>query len=299
MNPDNVDVVVYHYPCPDGLASAWVASKYASIHNLSYKYVGIMTNSSQSFTSELTSIIEDKTVLFLDYAPTKGQYDIASKLAKDIYILDHHKTNESQYKNFKNTIFNMELSGVGLAWNFFFPEQTDKMPVYLEMIQERDLFKWKTEGAAEFTTGLYYCAGEELKEYTILMDDLYDNPAKVEQYIEIGRTIEKHKQRQIKKIVNYNKDNIYFYNGYKCGIVSCDYDLASDLGNAMMETENFDFIVLWRYDHLKEIYNLSFRSNQKYNFDVSELAKSLGGGGHKFSAGANLKEHPSIFFSSK
>lgn len=296
MNPSEVDIVVYHYPCPDGLASAWVASKYASIHNLEYKYVGIMTNSSPIFTPELTELMKEKTVLFVDYAPTKGQYQVAKELAKNIYILDHHKTNEAEYSGKINTVFDMNKSGVGLAWSFFFP--TKVMPIHLLMIQERDLWKWNTEFAKEFTNGLYFCAGEELDRYSAIMNEIYDNPSKVQHYINIGIVVEDHKQRKIQKIVKENGNNVYMYKGFKCGIVSCDYDLASDLGSAMMDTNNFDFVVLWRYDQLKEMYILSLRSSNKSNFDVSKLAKTLNGGGHEFSAGGSLKEHPSVYFSS-
>ena len=66
----------------------------------------------------------------------------------------------------------------------------------------------------------------------------------------------------------------------------------------MMDTNNFDFVVLWRYDQLKEIYVLSLRSSNKSNFDVSKLAKTLNGSGHEFSAGGSLKEHPSVYFKS-
>ena len=228
MNPKEVDIVVYHYPCPDGLASAWVASKYAFIHNLEYKYVGIMTNSSPIFTPELTELMKGKTVLFVDYAPTKEQYQIAKELAKNIYILDHHKTNEAEYSGKINTVFDMNKSGVGLAWDFFFP--TEEMPIHLGIIQERDLWTFTTPYAKEFTNGLYFCAGEELHEYSIIMNKIYDDRTLIQKYIDIGVVVEIHKQRKIQKIVKENGNNVYMYKGFKCGIVSCDYDLASDLG---------------------------------------------------------------------
>lgn len=295
MNPKEINIIIYHHPCPDGIASAWVASKYASIHNIQYKYVGIGTNSSSTFTPELTEDIKGKTILFVDYAPTKNQYIIAKELAKKIYILDHHKTNEAEYKDKENTVFDMNKSGVGLAWSFFFPEK--EMPIYLRMVQERDLWKFTLPNAREFTTGLYYSAGEELDNYSLIMEEIYNDPSKIQDYIKIGIVVENNKQEKIKKIVQYNKNNIYKYYQFNCGIVNCDYDLASDLGSAMMSTNNFDFVVLWRYDQLTESYLLSLRSSDKSNFDVSQLAKSLGGGGHFCAAGAIIKEHPSIFFS--
>jgi oligoribonuclease NrnB/cAMP/cGMP phosphodiesterase (DHH superfamily) len=295
MNPKEVEIVIYHYPCPDGLASAWVAKKYSYLNNVKYEYVGIMTNSSPTFTSKLTEQMKGKTILFIDYAPTKGQYLIAKELAKEIYILDHHKTNEAEYKDKENTVFDMNKSGVGLAWDFFFPNQ--EMPVYLQMVQERDLWKFTIPNTREFTNGLYFSAGEDLDNYTLVMDSIYQNPSTMQDYVKIGTAIENNKQEKIKKMVEYNKNNVYTYNGFRCGIINCDYDLASDLGNAMMLTNNFDFVVLWRYDHPKELYILSFRSTEKSNFDVSELAKSLGGGGHFCAAGASIKEHPSVYFS--
>lgn len=296
MNPNKVNVVIYHHPCADGNASAYVANKYATENNLQYKFCGIKTDSSETFTSELTDLIKDQVVLFIDYAPTKGQYEIAKQIVKEMYILDHHVTNEKEYKDKPNTIFDMNLSGVGLAWNFFFPEKP--LPVYLKMIQERDLWKFETSNTKEFTNGLYYCAGEKLSSYCDVMKKIELDESYMNTIIDLGILIEQHKQSKISNIVD-NTKKVYNYNGFKCAIVNCDYDIASDLGSALMNTNNYDFAVLWRYDHTKEIYILSLRSSDKSKFDVSELAKKMGGGGHRNASGCTMTTHPSEYFNTQ
>lgn len=294
INPKDIDVIIYHNPCPDGIASAWVAHKYAKENKLNYVFHGICTNSSQEFTPMLTEIIKNKNILFIDYAPTEGQYKIASKLASSIFILDHHVTNKERYQKNRNALFDMNLSGVGLAWEYFY--YGEKMPVYLEMIQERDLWKWKTEYAQEFTNGLHYCGGDKLIPYCKLMYEIEQKPSKMTNIIAMGTTIEKNKQNKINNIVqNLTKVNIY--NTFKVCIINCtDIELISDLGNAIMKMCICDFVAMWKYNHENETYSISFRSCDTSPADVSKIAKELGGGGHPNASGCTIRANPVTFF---
>jgi oligoribonuclease NrnB/cAMP/cGMP phosphodiesterase (DHH superfamily) len=294
MNPKNIDVIIYHSPCPDGIAAAWVAHKYAKQNKLNYTFQGISTNSSQEFTPELTEIIKGKNILFVDYAPTDGQYKIATELASSIIILDHHITNKEKYETNPNAIFDMNLSGVGLAWEYFYPNE--KLPVYLKMIQERDLWKWKTDKAQEFTNGLHYCGSNKLIPYCELMYEIEKNSSKMNEVITVGTTIEKNKQNKINYITK-NLTKVYNYDNFKVCIINCsEIELVSDLGNAIMKTGLCDFVVLWRYNHEEDKYSISLRSCDSSPADVSKIAKELGGGGHRNASGCCIKENPVIFF---
>ena len=92
----------------------------------------------------------------------------------------------------------------------------------------------------------------------------------------------------LKKIDNY-KD-------HKICIVNCSSDLSSDLGNILSSSDGVDFAVLWRYNHTKEEYYISLRSNNKV--DVSIIANIFNGGGHKNASGFATKINPIILFKS-
>ena len=93
-------------------------------------------------------------------------------------------------------------------------------------------------------------------------------------------------QESLKKIDRYQNYNV-------C-IVNCSSDLTSDLGNILASSDECDFAALWKYNHTKEEYYVSLRSDNKA--DVSLIAKEFGGGGHKNAAGFSTKINPIILF---
>ena len=87
---------------------------------------------------------------------------------------------------------------------------------------------------------------------------------------------------------------INHYQNYNVCIVNCSYELSSNLGNILSSYDSVDFAVLWRYNHTKEEYYVSLRSNDKT--DVSLIATQFGGGGHKNASGFLTKTNPIILF---
>lgn len=292
MNPKDINVICFHSPCQDGTASAWVASKYARENNLTYEFVQM------SHSHEPIFEYEGKNVAFFDIAPKdKLLHNLESK-AKDYYILDHHVTNQERMSKCSKCIFNMNKSGVGLAWEYFYPN--DEMPKFLCMIQDRDLWKFEIPTTKAFCNGFYVHTGltTSLEETFNLYDELYNDSLNsdvlLNNIIDLGNLLEKQKQNKIRKIAKTTCKKTYYYNGLKVAIVNCEPDIGSDMGNFLVSDCDYDFAVCWRYNHVNEEYYISLRSNG--DMDVSQIAKTFGGGGHKNAAGCTIKKHPSLVF---
>lgn len=292
MEPHTIDIVFYHSPCQDGLGAAYVAYKYSKDHNLTYEFIGI-TNNQDGFSNNLN--IKEKNVIFFDIAPNDTQIQQLKDNNTNFYIVDHHKTNESRLKSYSNVIFNMNKSGVGLAWDYFYPNQ--KMPLFLQMIQDRDLWTWTIPGSKEFCNGLftYGRLAETLQESFDLFESIHSDSAKYNEVFTVGSILEKKRLKDIDYMAKTASNKTYIYKGYTVCIVNCDHEYASDLGHTILKNYNYDFVVCWRYNHMNEEYWLSLRADNKV--DVSEICKEYGGGGHKNAAGCNTKIHPSILFS--
>jgi oligoribonuclease NrnB/cAMP/cGMP phosphodiesterase (DHH superfamily) len=189
----------------------------------------------------------------------------------------------------------MEKSGVGLTWEYFFPDEP--IPPHLDMVQDRDLWKFKLPNTQNFVAGLFFESDclENIEQKLTLYDEMLNNPTKVEKIIELGSLLNLHKQIKIKHIVKKISNNKYTFNGYS---VICyntpGIELTSDLGNAL-SSEYCDLAVLWSYDHFSEEYHYSLRSTNKVN--CANLARDmLNGGGHPNAAGGRHKLHPSVLF---
>ena len=81
------DIVVFHYPCQDGLVSAWVANSYHKQNNKSVELYPI-----QHGTPLNINRLKNKKVLFCDYAPADEYLDTLENVCTNIMILDHHIT---------------------------------------------------------------------------------------------------------------------------------------------------------------------------------------------------------------
>ncbi len=301
LDPKLLQIIIFHYPCQDGLASCWIAHNYLSNKNMEHELIPIQNQSyDDEFLNNLYSKIEDKYIGIFDFSFNLEITQKIKSLAKGLIILDHHITNQNMLKELDYAYFDMNLSGTGLAWNYFHPNE--EMPLFLQMIQDRDLWTWKLIFSKDFCDGFLFntSLSSNFQDSFTLFDELYEEPNKINKYIEFGSILKKKKEKTLYGIVKSTKKVYnYIFNDkeYKVQIVNCDHELASDLGSMLSKGENCDFAVLWRYDHNSEKYWLSLRSTDKA--DVSEIAKSFGGGGHKNAAGCTIDEHPSKVFSNK
>ena len=297
-NKELIDLIIFHYPCQDGLSSAWIAHHFLKNKNKEHELMPVQNNSSYSdeFLDNLYKKSKDNYVAIFDFSfNLEITYKLKS-ISKGLIILDHHITNSNNLKDLNYAYFDMDYSGVGLTWKYFY---NDNIPIFLQMIQDRDLWTWKINRSKDFCDGLYnVLAGidgiENCFEY---YDNLLNNEnIETIKYIELGKILRAKKERMINGIVKNNK-KVYNYNfnnnNYKVKMFNCDHEIASDLGNALCKY-NCDFAVLWRYDHITEKYWLSMRANNKV--DVSEICKTFGGGGHKNAAGCCIDKHPIEIF---
>lgn len=287
LNMSNLfDVVVFHYPCQDGLASAWVTYNYHKENNINIELYPI-----QHGTTLDISRLENKKVLFCDYSPSIEMLDKIETVVSSLCILDHHISAQRALENKSYAIFDMNRSGVGITWGYFYP--TTKLPYILECIQDRDLFAWKVENSRDITAAIYLLQStKEQYNFNELFTVLEHSDG--EYLLNLGKIINKSNMMKSENIAELHATRANYYMEYKYCIVNCSSDFASDVGNILTTKYGFDFAVLWNYFHPTEDFRVSLRANNM--IDVSLLAKKFGGGGHKNASGFNTKINPVILF---
>jgi oligoribonuclease NrnB/cAMP/cGMP phosphodiesterase (DHH superfamily) len=299
---DSIDVVIYHDPCMDGFGAAYIAHRYNKDICRTVKLVPRKINSDPLDES----IYSGKNVLMVDIVT--NDYEVIKSKASNLIILDHHKTNQAKLAGKDYAYFDMHKSGIGLAWEFFHGEAL--MPLFLQCLQDRDLWTWKIPESKDFCDGLYnLLTTEEFDTYEqyinhklLTFDDLYDeyfelHKGKFEHYCKMGAILDKIKMSKIRSIVrnaslfkmNFNDQTLKF-----C-IFNAAHDIASDLGSYAVNNTDADFAVIWRYDHDEDEYYYSLRSIDT-KADVSKICEKFGGGGHRNAAGCGSKLHPKELF---
>lgn len=288
MHPEEVEVVIFHHPCTDGAAAAWVAKQFnQKIWLMEWTHEKIDENR----MLEIIENCKDKNVMFVDCAPkTRDQLYQLSYSCKQYLILDHHKSGMELFADGFNPSngevrFDMEKSGCVLAWEFFFPLKP--IPTLLLYIQERDLWKFKLEGSKEFTDYFYAMHNpSNVLEFFRIMNDYTQNEEAFATIMKRGLAVSEFKQQMCQDMASRSLSKMY--KDYKIKVTPCDFLLISDVGNYMCQDDDVDFAVLYQVKEGSSglMAMLSFRSKKT---DVSAIAKEFpGGGGHAASAGCTI-----------
>lgn len=187
-------------------------------------------------------------------------------------VVDHHKTAEEavlEFGKYKgcSVSFNLEKSGAMLTWELF---HNRRCPEILQYVQDRDL--WRFELPVSEEVNLYI---EALPREFEAWDkfDLCDAKA-------AGTVLKAFRAAQINRVVKPSK--LREFCGHVVPVVNCAVNI-SEVGHALLQRHEAAPFSVSYFDSAddKRVYSLRSRGD----FDVSDLAKEHGGGGHPQAAG--------------
>ena len=183
-------------------------------------------------------------------------------------ILDHHKTAEKELLGLDYATFNLEKSGAVLAWEYIYPLWTP--PVILQYVQDRDLWRFALPNSEE--VNLYIASLPQTFEAW----DGFDLEA-----AEIGgRAIKAFRNSQVNRACrNVRWENIA---GHSVPVLNLS-DNISEVGNYLCQKYPQAAFSASYCDRADGQRSYSLRSIG--DFDVSDIAKQFGGGGHRNAAG--------------
>ena len=222
-------------------------------------------------TFDLPPDVTGKNVAILDFSYDNATIKKMSQKAESLIVIDHHKSAMIELHDITNAHFDMGHSGAMLAWHFFHPGK--EPPRFISYIEDRDLWKWELPYSKEFAVS-FDMVPFEFEEYEKFEDDsVFDDTVKRGSYI-LAYT-----KNAVKKICEGATRRQY--KGLDVLVVNSQ-TWISEIGAKL--SPSCDFVAIWYYEHEKRQTKVSLRSFHDA-IDVSEIAKSLGGGGHKKAAG--------------
>lgn len=274
---------IYHGNCADGFGAAW-AVRHALGDKVEF-HPGVYQEPPPSTAG--------RNVLLVDFSYKRHILEAMAEEALSILILDHHKSAAEDLVGFPEppedvpdrfgwlpdngvyATFDMDRSGAGITWDHF---HAAPRPRLIDHIEDRDLWRFNLEGTREIQAAVFsYEYDFEVWDALMLRTDLEE--LRLE-----GKAIERKHHKDIAELLGVVKRRMTI-GGHTVWVANLPYTLTSDAGHLLCEAENAGPFGVCYWD-TPDGRVFSLRSIG--DFDVSEIAKQFGGGGHKNAAGFRM-----------
>ena len=286
---------IYHGGCPDGFTAAWLVRDDAGREPCSF------IPASYTDVPPFWRIQPEDNVIIVDYSyPRELMVELAGK-CNQLVILDHHKTAEADLVGIENEadnitcIFDMNRSGAGLAWSYFGGQDVSK--VLVGYIEDRDLWNWELPRSKEVSA--YIGSLEQTwTTWTSLNIDLVSGPGHPTFEVAVGKggAILRAADKIIASLVkNYRHLVINIEHG-PVHMAPSPYAYGSEVAGLLAVPGSYGVYYVDKTDGRKYgLRSLKDDPEIEGGYDVSVVAKELGGGGHRNAASFFIPWDQSIF----
>jgi len=259
-------IVIYHANCMDGFGAAYAA----------WCNFGDGADYVPAQYGQEPPCVAGKEVYILDFSYPRDVLIHMSEVAKHIKVLDHHKTAQDALQGLDFATFDMERSGCIMAWEFFFGEIPS--PYGLQLIQDRDLWQFKYSDTKAYDAALRGLVPRTFEDW-----DQAVHKENVKSLVTKGQAL----------LIVFNADveslskraHLASLGDVRLIVCNAPPKYASELGNILSKNTGLP-AAIYSFNGATMRFEYSLRSVD--NFDVSELAREYGGGGHKNAAGFSL-----------
>lgn len=292
-------VVVYHQDCLDGLAALWLLTKH---HKQFLPHTGdLVTHACQYGTTAralVSSLYHDNNhskdhLYLLDFSFFGKELAWLCDKFESVTVLDHHESALQEMTSWfqsNPTPYNLTLkldmgkSGCMLTYDYLNslrPLRQIPWNWIIEAVNDRDLWLFNDPDTKNL---MAYITSHPMTVEA--WDQIYQRDLPKREAAMIGGAIRQQLERQLEWHYNYGLRKISF-GKYDIVAVNAPRYNASDLADYILTRQtDLPFVMVWYQD--KDDYHYSLRSKDRV--DVSVIAHSLGGGGHKNAASFRLTE---------
>lgn len=266
---------IYHAHCTDGFGAAWAVQR----------ALGPQVEFLAANYGEEPPDAAGRHVAIVDFSYPRDKLEALAQRAASVMVLDHHKTAAEQlsglpappawsapdFTGWSGLVaeFDMNRSGAGMAWDYF--HNNDARPRLIAHIEDRDLWRFRIDGTREYHAALSSYP-MDMETWNRLYDDHVD-------LITEGAGILRKHDKDVDALVAMTRRRMRI-GGYEVPCANVPPVFASDAGNRMAQGEPFAAV----YVDTQSGRLFSLRSTDA-GLDVSAIAKSYGGGGHRNAAG--------------
>jgi uncharacterized protein len=297
---------IYHGNCADGFTSAWVVRRYFNQRGVPLEFhAGVYQDAPPDVTG--------MDVLLVDFSYKKAVLDEMAAKANSILVLDHHKTAAADLAHAAKAgstwdahmtnvyqdrcegvrvslyaLFDMERSGAGIVWDYFFPHM--ERPSLVSHVEDRDLWRFNLPFTREIQAAVFsYPYDFDVWQELV---DSFDTEGNTRLSTE-GAAIERKHHKDIAELTKVVTRPMKIRAPWLDGPAPADlgfvavpmanlpYTLTSDAGHLLCGTQ-YPFAGCYWDTPNGRVFSLRSRDD---GADVGEVAKQYGGGGHAHASG--------------
>lgn len=257
--------------CDDGFASAWVAYKFYKNANCldSVEFIPAIYGKAPPMKK-----LVDANVFILDFSYPRQTIMEINRIAKNLTVLDHHKTAQKELEGIPGCIFDMNRSGAMMTWNYFFGSAP--APALIEIVQDNDLWLHKIPHCQELVRWIRSFK-QDFKEWDEINAKLV---VELDDCVAEAKAIDRYYQNQLEAQMGLAVP--IKFGDLKGMIANCGKQYASDICHKLHINGHLDFACSWFMLPTGEA-EISIRSDGRT--DVSAIAKYFRGGGHAKASG--------------
>lgn len=323
-------MIIYHNHCPDGWAAAAVSTIFEEKDGVCITYLPMTPDDVSIGVENLIKHVNKQTkIRIFDLCISHQDAWKLLNYFDDICILDHHKTTIDSFREnvpwindgveFKSGRklfrYNNNKCGATLAWQFYC--NNEEPPMFLQYIEDRDLWKWQLPNSTIICNGISYlypmnyivsaypylytrvypnepnaiCVNNKIPDFSKWINAInsHDNEIWIKEAYEHGKIMSYIINNNViaaaksAKVFRWKNMNVYFC----CAGCVDQSTLGEYLYNRKRADDTYycDYVFMWRYNHWNNKCSISLRSRKGSNMDISTIAREFGGGGHRHAAG--------------
>lgn len=291
---DKKPLVIYHNNCMDGMAAGWAAWSYfkdrggCDLHAASYG------------TPPPDRAMYRSTIFIVDFSYPRAVLKEMTRFNDVIIVLDHHKSAMGDLKGLPvppdldhygrmrqgneevaslYAEFDMNRSGAGMAWDYFYPDQ--RRPILIDRIEDRDLWRFQSPDTRDIHAALASYPLHDFQWFDNMVHEIESDTdgGAYSRLIVEGEAIDRRHMQVVHDIIKSTQR--WMKIGFSTvPVCNAPYAYASDIGNVMAKGAPFAAT----YVDSETGRHFSLRSTNEGE-DVSMVAASYGGGGHRNAAG--------------
>lgn len=284
-----MNYIFYHSNCMDGLCAAWVI--WYALQNKRAIDEADITLQAVHYQAPLPEFDYQRQdiVYIVDFSyPREVLIALAEKC--EVVVLDHHASAEKQLSDLPFAYFDMNRSGAGMAWEYFYGTESEK-PYVVEMVQDRDLWKFEVPGTKAFSTALQDNPRRHDMMFWTAM--VMQDQSIVRELIADGTVLLNNIDGILKNFIEKKKYKIITWCGYQVALFNTTV-LFSEMGEYAYQQLQIDFSMSYFINaDGRVIFSLRAPKN---GVNVGELATTFGGGGHPGAAGFSYESMKGMKF---